>query len=211
MRSRSSRRRNTRPRRCPSICTAPPGRTSSAANPGRPPRFAAAAVIGLLVVAAGLRLWGINFGLPALYRPDEDVTVGRAMGIFHGILDPHFADWPHLYFYVAAAWLAPLRLVGLVQDQASAYLGVRILDALLGSVTVLLVFEFGRRAYGWLAGFFGASPLAVAFLHVRDSHFGTLDTPLTLACVPALHTAYITIPPPRFRPLLLHAVTLRAR
>ena len=72
---------------------------------------------GLSVVAAGLRLWGINFGLPALYRPDEDVTVGRAMGIFHGILDPHFADWPHLYFYVAAAWLAPFRAIGLVQEQ----------------------------------------------------------------------------------------------
>src|SRR5947209_5366258 len=208
MRSKSSRRRNTRPRRCPSICTAPPGRTSSAANPGRPPRFAAAAVIGLLVVAAGLRLWGINFGLPALYRPDEDVTVGRAMGIFHGILDPHFADWPHLYFYVAAAWLAPFRLIGLVQDQASGYLWVRVLDALLGSLTVLLVFEFGRRAYGWLAGFFGASALAVAFLHVRDSHFATLDIPLTLTCVAALYIAYRTIQARGARPLLLNGIAL---
>ena len=111
----------------------------------------------MFVVAAGLRLWGINYGLPALYRPDEDVSVGRAMGILQGVLNPHFADWPHLYFYVAAAWLAPFRLVGLVSDQASGYLGVRVLDALLGSLTVLLVFEFGRRAYGWLAGFFGAA------------------------------------------------------
>src|SRR2546421_30717 len=208
MRSRSSRRRNTRPRRCPSICTAPPGRTSSGANPGRPPRFAAAAVIGLLVVAAGLRLWGVNFGLPALYRPDEDVTVGRAMGIFHGILDPHFADWPHLYFYVAAAWLAPFRLIGVVHAPASGYLWVRILDALLGSVTVLLVFEFGRRAYGWLAGFFGASALAVAFLHVRDSHFATLDVPLTLACTAALYIAYRTIHSRGLRPLLLNGIAL---
>ena len=64
---------------------------------------------GVFVIALGLRLWGINFGLPALYRPDEDVAVGRAMGILHGILNPHFADWPHLYFYVATAWLAPLQ------------------------------------------------------------------------------------------------------
>jgi len=165
-------------------------------------------VAGLFVVAAGLRLWGINFGLPALYRPDEDVTVGRAMGIFHGILDPHFADWPHLYFYVAAAWLAPFRLIGLVQDPASGYLGVRVLDALLGSLTVLIVFEFGRRAYGWLAGFFGASALAVAFLHVRDSHFATLDVPLTLACVAALYIAYRTIEARGVRPLLLNGIAL---
>ncbi|TMB71597.1 MAG: phospholipid carrier-dependent glycosyltransferase [Chloroflexi bacterium] len=162
----------------------------------------------MFVVAAGLRLWGINFGLPALYRPDEDVTVGRAMGIFHGILDPHFADWPHLYFYVAAAWLAPFRLIGLVQDQASGYLWVRVLDALLGSLTVLLVFEFGRRAYGWLAGFLGASALAVAFLHVRDSHFATLDIPLTLTCVATLYIAYRTIQARGARPLLLNGIAL---
>jgi len=130
------------------------------------------------------------------------------MGIFHGILDPHFADWPHLYFYLAAAWLAPFRLIGLVSDPASGYLWVRILDALLGSLTVLLVFEFGRRAYGWLAGFFGAAALSVAFLHVRDSHFGTLDIPLTLACTAALYIAYRTIRSHGLRPLLLNGVSL---
>ncbi len=130
------------------------------------------------------------------------------MGIFHGILDPHFADWPHLYFYVAAAWLAPFRLIGLVQDPASGYLWIRILDALLGTLTVLLVFEFGRRAYGWLAGLFGASALAVAFLHVRDSHFATLDIPLTLACTAALYIAYRTIQSGGLRPLLLNGISL---
>lgn len=163
---------------------------------------------GLFIVAVGLRLWGINFGLPALYRPDEDVTVGRAMGVFHGILNPHFADWPHLYFYVAAAWLWPFHLLRLVQDQASGYFWVRVLDALLGSLTVLLVFEFGRRAYGWLAGVLAALALAVAFLHVRDSHFATLDIPLTLACVAGLYVAYRTIHSRGVRPLLINGVCL---
>jgi Dolichyl-phosphate-mannose-protein mannosyltransferase len=162
----------------------------------------------VFLAAAGLRLWGINFGLPALYRPDEDVTVGRAMGVLHGSLNPHFADWPHLYFYLSAAWLAPFRLIGLVSDPASGYLGVRVLDALLGSLTVLLVFEFGRRAYGWLAGFLGAAALAVAFLHVRDSHFGTLDIPLTLACTAGLYVAYRTLREERLRPLLLNGLIL---
>src|SRR6266513_1332970 len=208
MRSRSWKRRSTSRRPCRSTSTGLPGRTSSAANPDRPPRFAAGAVAGLVVVAAGLRLWGINFGLPALYRPDEDVTVGRAMGILHGVLNPHFADWPHLYFYLSAAWLAPLRLLGLVSDPASGYLGVRVLDALLGSLTVLLVFEFGRRAYGWLVGFFGAAALAVAFLHVRDSHFGTRDIPLSLACVAALYIAYRTLQSRGLWPLLINGITL---
>ena len=130
------------------------------------------------------------------------------MGILHGVLNPHFADWPHLYFYVSAAWLAPLRLVGLVSDPASGYLGVRVLDALLGSLTVLLVFEFGRRAYGWLAGFFGAAALAVAFLHVRDSHFGTLDIPLSLVSVAVMYVAYRTLQARGLRPLLINGITL---
>jgi Dolichyl-phosphate-mannose-protein mannosyltransferase len=163
---------------------------------------------GLFVAALAIRLWGINFGLPALYRPDEDVTVGRAMGILHGVLDPHFADWPHLYFYVGAAWLAPFKLIGLVSDQASGYLGVRILDALLGSLTVLLVFDFGRRAYSWLAGFLAAAALAVAFLHVRDSHFGTLDIPLTLACTGTLYMAFRTMTSRGARPLLANGISL---
>ncbi len=130
------------------------------------------------------------------------------MGVLHGIFNPHFADWPHLYFYVAAAWLAPFRLVGLVSDQASGYLGVRVLDALLGSLTVVLVFEFGRRAYGWLAGVVAAAALAVAFLHVRDSHFGTLDIPLTLAITAGLYIAYRTAAARGFRPLLINGISL---
>ena len=160
------------------------------------------------MVGLGLRLWGINFGLPALYRPDEDVTVGRAMGILHGIADPHFANWPHLYFYLAAAWLAPFHLLGLVSDQASAYLGVRALDAIFGSLTVLVVFEFGRHAYGWLAGFLAAAALTVAFLHVRDSHFATLDVPLALAITVGLYVAYRTMTMSGARPLLLNGVIL---
>src|SRR5437870_8780469 len=205
---RSSRQRSTSPRRFRSISTGRLDQISSAASLARGRRLGGVVVPGVFFLALGLRLWGINFGLPALYRPDEDVTVGRAMGIFHGILDTHFADWPHLYFYLAAAWLAPFRLIGLVQDQASGYLWVRVLDALLGSLTVLLVFEFGRRAYGWLAGFFGASALAVAFLHVRDSHFGTLDIPLSLACVAALYVAYRTLPSRGLWPLLINGITL---
>lgn len=148
---------------------------------------------GIAIGAATLRLWSIAFGLPAIYRPDENVTVGRAMGVLHGVLDPHFADWPHLYFYLSALVLAPLKLVGLVTDQPSAHLAVRSLTAVLGVALVLVVLEFGRRAYGWSAGVLAAAAVAVSFLMVRDSHFGTLDVPLALACTSGLYIAYRTI------------------
>lgn len=130
------------------------------------------------------------------------------MGILHGIPNPHFADWPHLYFYVSAAWLAPFHLLGLVSDQASGYLGVRILDAIFGSLIVLVMYEFGRRAYGTLAGLLGAAAVAVAFLQVRDSHFATLDVPLSLAIITGLYVAYRTMTLRGARPLLLNGVIL---
>jgi len=130
------------------------------------------------------------------------------MGLLHGVLDPHFADWPHLFFNLSALWLAPADLLGLVRDQPSAHLWVRLLSALLGTATVLLVIDFGRRAYGWSAGLIAGAGLAVAFLGVRDSHFGTPDTALAVAVTGALYLAYRTIQQQGQGPLLLNGVAL---
>ena len=148
------------------------------------------AVTGIAVAALALRLWGINFGLPAIYRPDEDVVVGRAMGALHGVLDPHFANWPHLYMYISAAWLALLKPLFPLFGPAAPYLVVRLLDAAIGSATVLMLYRLGRRAYGELTGVLAALFLAVAFLAVRDSHFATIDIPLAFACVAGLNVAF---------------------
>lgn len=159
-------------------------------------------------VALLLRVLGLNFGLPATYRPDENVAVGRAMGLLHGVLDPHFADWPHLFFNLSALWLAPGALLGLVHDQPSAHLWVRALSALLGTATVLLVIDFGRRAFGWSSGLIAGAGLAVAFLAVRDSHFGTPDTALALAITGALYLAFRSIRARGRKPLLLNGLAL---
>jgi hypothetical protein len=143
-----------------------------------------------ILCALGLRLWGIGFGLPAIYRPDEDVVVGRAMGVLHGVIDPHFTNWPHLYMYVSAAWLAILRPIFPLLGPAAPYLAVRLLDAAIGTATVVVVYRFGRRAYGGTTGLVAAIALAVAFLAVRDSHFATIDTPLAFACMVGISAAY---------------------
>jgi 4-amino-4-deoxy-L-arabinose transferase-like glycosyltransferase len=160
----------------------------------------------LAAVALGLRLWGITFGLPAIYRPDENIVVGRAMGVLTGTFDPQFANWPHLYFYVSAASLELLRPAFSLLGPAAPYLGLRLLAALLGTATVVLVYVVGRRAYGQTAGLIGALGLAVAFLHVRDSHFATLDIPLTLACIATLYFAVRLAQSGALRPALLAGV-----
>ena len=57
-----------------------------------------------LLVAAVLAFSSLNFGLPFLLRPDEDVMVGRAVRmVSEHSLDPMFANYPPLVFYVFAA------------------------------------------------------------------------------------------------------------
>lgn len=141
------------------------------------------------LVAFGLRVWGITFGLPAIYRPDENVVVGRAVGVLHGAFDPRFADWPHLYFYVSAGWLSLLRPISAWLGPDAPYLSVRMLGALLGTATIVVAFMLAQRAYGRPVGLLAALFLALAYLHVRDSHFATIDVPLTFAVTVALYFA----------------------
>ncbi len=158
--------------------------------------------------ALALRLWGINFGLPAIYRPDEDVVVGRAMGILHGVIDPHFTNWPHLYMYVSAAWLALTSPLFPLFGPGAPYLAVRLLDAALGTATVIVVYLLGRRAYGAVTGLVAAVLLAVAFLPVRDSHFATIDTPLTFTCAVGLLAALHLAETDTTRPRVLGGILL---
>ena len=135
------------------------------------------------LLALGLGLWSINFGLPFLFRPDEDVMVGRAVHmVAERSLDPLFANYPPLVFYVFAlaeglvALLGGHNLGGAVHaDPSAAYLTARVVSALAFAVTTGLVFLAARRAYGVLGAGIAGLAMAVAPLAVRQAHFATTD------------------------------------
>ena len=56
------------------------------------------------VVALGLRLVGLRYGLPAVYNPDEVAIMSRALAFAKGDLNPHNFLYPTFYFYVLFAW-----------------------------------------------------------------------------------------------------------
>jgi 4-amino-4-deoxy-L-arabinose transferase-like glycosyltransferase len=136
-----------------------------------------------LLLAAALAFASLNFGLPFLLRPDEDVMVGRAVRmVAEHSLDPMFANYPPLVFYVFAAAEAIGSLLGfstlqgaIHADPSTAYMAGRIVSAIAAVVTVLFTFLAGRRAYGPAAGFLAALAVAVAPLAVRQAHFATTD------------------------------------
>jgi hypothetical protein len=148
-----------------------------------------------MVAGLGLRVWGLSFGLPNLQcRPDETTVVNVALGLAAGDLNPHFFNYPTFHLYVLALadglWYLANLALGCLTDRAelerqllidpsALYLLARSLTAALGTATLAAAYALGRRVSGDLGGILAAAFLAVAFLHVRDSHFATVDVPAT--------------------------------
>lgn len=138
-----------------------------------------AALACITLTAAALRFWGLRFGLPQLTRPDEEAIVTVAGRVLRGNFNPGFFDYPTGFMYLVAA-AERLLLGGLADpDDLRPFLIARVLSATLGTLSVPLLFIIVRRLYSTRAALIAAGLLAVAFLHVRDSHFGVTDVPMT--------------------------------
>jgi len=166
-----------------------------ASQSGRSGQASAWLLPAIVLLAAVLRLWGIGFGLPHVdCRPDETPILKIALGFGSGDLNPHFFRYPTLHMYLLFGLFVCYFLIKLViGDYASAsdliaefgvnptnfYLLARFLSAVLGIATVLVVYEIAKRLFGKLTALTASLLLSVAYLHVRDSHFGVTDVPLT--------------------------------
>ena len=60
---------------------------------------------------------------------------------------------------------------------------LRVISAILGTATILLVFFFMRKFSGGKSGLIAASLLAVAMMPVTNGHYGTTDNLITLAFI----------------------------
>lgn len=147
----------------------------------------------IVLLAAALRVFPVWFGLPYPYaRPDEAQAISGAVGVLAGDPNPHFFHWPSLTFYLFAV---ALGIVSGVRDLLGAQetlprdvavITARTVVALAGSLTVIPLFRLARRFGGAGAGLVAAAFLAVAPLHVRDSHFAMTDVLMTLLLTTSL-------------------------
>ena len=140
----------------------------------------------ITLIAGALRLWGIRFGLPQLFtRPDEETIASVTGRILRSGANPEFFRYPSLFMYVMALVERAGSGAGARADGASVYITARVVAAVLGTATVPLLFVAARRVFSTSAALIAAALLAVAFLHVRDSHFGVTDVPATFMVVAA--------------------------
>jgi dolichyl-phosphate-mannose-protein mannosyltransferase len=152
----------------------------------------------IFVLALGIRVYGLRYGLPAVYNPDEVAIMSRALAFAKWDFNPHNFLYPSFYFYALFAWegltaLAAVatRAVGsfgafqreFFLDPTRVFVAGRLLTALLGTATVVATGLLGVRIASRRAGVLAALLLAVAPLHVLNSHYVKHDVPVTLLIV----------------------------
>ena len=146
------------------------------------------AVAAVLLSAVVLRLWGIRHGIPYAIQVDEPEIVERAFNMMRsGSLHPHFFDYPGFSLYLQLIVSIARFIAGAIGGEwyslaqasvSSFYLWGRIVIALIGAATALVVYQIGMR-WGARHALLAAGLMAVLPLHVRYSHFVLTDTPLT--------------------------------
>ncbi len=158
----------------------------------------------IALVALAVRLIGLRYGLPAVYNPDEVAIMSRALAFAKGDLNPHNFLYPTFYFYALFAWEGITAVLAVATravasfgafqrefflDPTRVFVAGRLLTALLGTATVVATGIFATRIAGRLVGLLAAILLAVAPLHVLNSHYVKHDVPVTFVIVLA-YVAY---------------------
>ena len=167
------------------------------------PRVTTILASAALAIAAVVRFWGIDFGLPhTLSRPDEEFLIGMAHRFVVGQSDPNFFRYPPLYSYgltvlyfgyylwgfIMGVFEFPADMVATWHTQWEPFfLLSRVQSAALGTLTVLVIYRMGLRLFDRETALVAAFLLALAFLHARDSHFGTADVAMTLLTLLSVH------------------------
>jgi Dolichyl-phosphate-mannose-protein mannosyltransferase len=149
----------------------------------------------IILLALGLRLWGIKYGLPFAYQIDEErIYVRKAVRMLDvGSLNPRYAHNPPLLTYLLEAVFAlryggdeARRLIGDVPDRESLFLTGRVIVALIGTLAVWLTFVAARRFFDRRVGLVAALLMAVAFLPVFYSHVALNNVPAIAAALGSL-------------------------
>jgi len=152
------------------------------------------ALLGILGVALGLRLWGISFGLPYDFTPDEVHEIVRALKLGAGEYSWTMGKGGLYYFlfveygFLYVFWWVTGQVSGpndfaimYLQDPSAFYLAGRITVAIMGTLTCLVVFLIGKRIYDWRIGLAAALIGATAHYHGMWSHYINVDIGMTLA------------------------------
>ncbi|HIQ06074.1 MAG TPA: phospholipid carrier-dependent glycosyltransferase [Anaerolineae bacterium] len=148
----------------------------------------------ILVLAVGLRLYGLTWGEGHGFHVDERYLVRLSMEVRGQIAS---GQWPRspasswgklpLYLLAVSSVVADgaVGLLGRTAGVPSLYVG-RLLAVLLGVLSVVIVYALGRDLFSQKTGLLAALFLAISVLAVQTAHFYTVDSLLLTLTLLAL-------------------------
>lgn len=159
----------------------------------------------ILAIAAALRLWGWEYGLPhPRARPDEEFVLESIFQMFaRNRRVPLTYIYPHLPFYIDVAILHLYFKIGqllgnydktfdmlfdiVVLRPGLHYRLIRLSSVALGVATVGATYALGKISFGKRrVGLLAALLVATCVLHVITSRFATVDCMMTFFVTLAL-------------------------
>ncbi|HEY7063033.1 MAG TPA: DUF2298 domain-containing protein, partial [Chloroflexota bacterium] len=178
-------------------------------EPPRPRRTAPGAawlvLAGILVLAAALRLVGVDWDAGQHLHPDERfiTMVENAIQLPSSIaeyfdtakspLNPYNRGFGSFVYGTVPLYMVKVlgEWTGWNTYEKVTLLG-RVLSALFDLGTILLAFLIGRRLFNWRVAALGAFLIAVTPMHIQQSHFFTTDTFVVFFVMAALYYAVRT-------------------
>lgn len=149
----------------------------------------------ILLMSFIIRVFGIDFGLPFFHHPDEEFIVVKALRLgLHKDLNPGFYIYGTLYLYFIFFLYSVYFLIGYLlgifssvsafgesffKDPTVFFLIGRVATVLIGTASVYMIYLIGKRLFNHRIGVISSFFLGFSFLHVRDSHYATVDVPMT--------------------------------
>lgn len=173
-------------------------------------------IAGVLLLAAAVRLWHIDWGLPYALLFDETIYMNHALSLrTRGGTDPGSFFHSHLLTTQdlacqSAVWAcrsgsrpSTPAAVDLRADPVPYYLATRAVTVVVSLATVLLLCLMTRRSPTPEAGLLAAGLLALNPLHVAQSNVAVPDVHLALLVLAALGCARAAVAGLRAGPLLI--------
>ena len=138
----------------------------------------------ILIIGFGLRIAGVNVGLPDVPDPREVIIAQDVLNLIHFTAPPETYNWPGTaWFYIIAAVGKLLSFGGLSLTEARVILLARCINVLLSTATLWFTYSIGQHAGSRRIGQIAAGLLAVSMLHAtNESRFALVDIPATF-CV----------------------------
>lgn len=149
-------------------------------------------VLAIIGIGAALRFYGIDFGLPFNYHPDEVPKFNAIQRMrAHGDLNPRYFLHPTLLLYSTYLFNNIFTfLTGATDWPASLIQSGRIMSATAGILSIALTFGIGRSLFNERVALIGALILAIAPLHITSSRYVKEDALLTFFILLA---TYLTV------------------